>query len=120
MVHKITMIDLAMSPDEARDFAVPSFSDQPRYPYGLCISFTEKELEKLDLPFDEICVGDIVHMHCFAVVTSKSSNETQDGKSNQRVELQIEKIAAEDEAEEDKAMSVSEKLKKLYKNKEED
>jgi len=91
------MKDMAISPEEQKEmveFSIPTM-DAPSYPYGLCISLTEKELEKLDLSPD--CeVGDMIHLFAMAKVTSVSINETQDGECC-RVELQITHLELEDE-----------------------
>lgn len=82
--------------DSSGPIPMPS---KPDYPYGLRISLTHRELEKLGLEAD--CeVGDMIDIRCFATVTSVSKSEDGDG---QRccVELQIEKMAVENEMEEE-------------------
>lgn len=119
MVEVMPMKDMSLDADEAREISFPTPADAPRYPYGLSISLCEKELEKLDIDFDDICVGDMVHMHCMAVITSKSCNETQGDGQKCRIELQITHISAESESEEDEAaeekMTPAKKMSKLYK-----
>jgi len=95
--HK--MVDLTRSPkekvEEAEASMPSSIAYMPDVPYGLCISLTEVELEKLDL--EENCdVGDLVHLFCMARVTSISKNETTDG-CRCRIELSITNMAVEDE-----------------------
>ena len=91
-----------MTPSEAMEdsFCCPTSRDMPLYPPGLSISLCEKELEKLGLEYTDLCVDDMVHMHCMAVVISKSKSETQSGEDNERICLQITHIACEDEDEE--------------------
>ncbi len=95
-------VNMAVTPQEREeeDYAspAPEAPAQPIYPYGLCISLCQDELEKLDLE-DDCDVGDMLHMHCIARVTSVSKNDTTDGPK-MRVELQITDIAAESEDEE--------------------
>lgn len=68
---------------------------KPDYPYGCRICLTHKELEKLKLGTD--CnVGDVIDLRCFGEVTSIS----KDG-DNCRVEIQIQKMALENEAEDE-------------------
>ena len=68
----------------------------PRYPYGLTICLTDAELEKLNLKAD--CdVGDAVDLRCFGVVTSVSKNQRSDGTNSSRVEIQIQKLALQDD-----------------------
>lgn len=73
----------------------PTSPEQPIYPYGLSISLGDDEITKLDLNTD--CeVGDMLHMHCLAAVTSVSKNQTTSG-TRTRIELQIRYISAESE-----------------------
>ncbi len=72
MVSKLpTMVDMVLSSEEQEEMMSPS---PPRYPYGLCISLCEDELEKLNLD-GECNVGDMLHMHCLAEVTSVSMRD---------------------------------------------
>lgn len=83
------MTDMAQSPEEAKEDMPCQMPDSsaPRYPYGLCLSLTDKELDKLGL--DASCdVGDTIRFNAEAKVTAVSCNETDSGK-NCRVELQI-------------------------------
>lgn len=92
------LTDMELSDEDKFDLAIPCIGgpQQPDYPYGLKIALTERELEKLGLEAD-CSVGDLIDMRCFATVTSVST-EQRGGKTTARVELQIEKIALEDEA----------------------
>ena len=102
-----TFVDMAKSPEEVKEqtaIASPIEPKVPVYPYGLCISLSQDELDKLDL--DPDCeVGDIVHLMAMAKVTSRSENEmeTSDGKKEKccRIELQITHLSVEDENDED-------------------
>jgi hypothetical protein len=93
------LIDMEMDDEDSLDCVCPiPMSDRPRYPYGLRICLTHSELNKLGLDAD--CnVGDMVDLRCFAEVTSVSKNQTERGDEC-RVELQIEKMSVEPEAEE--------------------
>jgi len=91
------MCDMELSDEDKFDLAMPfaGIMTQPDYPSGLKICLTERELEKLKLKPD--CeVGDILDMRCFGVVTSVRL-EKANGKDTARVEIQIERIAVEDE-----------------------
>lgn len=97
--HK--MVSMVRTPDEKleqreRDSYPPAISAMPDVPYGLCISLTEVELEKLDLE-DDCEVGDIIHLFAMAKVTSVSKRDTGDG-CDCRVELSITDLAVEDES----------------------
>ena len=93
------LVDMEMDDDEKLDRAIPEMPLAPDYPWGLRISLTEKELEKLGLDAD--CdIGDMIDLRAFAVVTSVSKNKSTEGADSCRVELQIEKMAVESEDEE--------------------
>lgn len=117
MVEKIpAMISMARVDKGAKD--APEMPDPPLYPYGLCISLCDDELAKLGIEEDDLGIGDILHLHCLASVTSVSSNATESG-SNCRVELQITNIAAESEDDENEDQEAAEdgkskRLSKLY------
>lgn len=115
----LPLTDMRMTPSEAADCFCPSPKDAPLYPYGLCISLCQDELDKLGIDYDDVCVGDIVHIHALGMITSKSCSERQDGEPSERIEIQITHLASESEDEEDKTMesvmSSSKKISKLYK-----
>ena len=94
------MVSMARSSEEkARSMMPPSISDAPDFPYGLAISLTQDDLDKLDLDSD--CeVGDMIDLRAFGRVTSVSKNEV-DGQQRCRVEIQIEQLGIEDESLED-------------------
>jgi len=85
------LTDLELDDEAVFDMPFPAGVDKPRYPCGLRICLTDQELKKLDLDAD--CeVGDMIDMRAFGTVTSIHK---EDG--NCRVEIQIERIALEDE-----------------------
>jgi hypothetical protein len=98
------LVDLELSDDEKIDSGFPIGPDakpkQPDYPWGLRISLTEKELEKLDLDINDAEIGDLIDMRAFGVITSISQNDSDGGKCC-RVEIQLQKLAIEDEMRED-------------------
>ena len=87
------MVSLELDDDDKIDMAMPSLG-QPDYPWGTRICLTEKELKKLDLPIPEI--GDMIDLRAMGPVTSVSINKT-DGEDCCRVEIQLEKVALEDD-----------------------
>lgn len=103
------MTDMRMSPDEAKK-AMPWRSDDdgdmPSYPCGLCISLSEAELDKLGLT-DDVEVGDLIHLHCMAKVTSVSKTDTEAGGPCCRVELQITNMVGLNEEEENQEMDAT-------------
>lgn len=90
------MTDMARSTSEKVEaMSAPIPSEAADYPYGLCISLDHDDLEKLDLD-DNVEAGDMVHLVAFAKVTSVSKRDIG-GKTECRVELQIQSLAVEDE-----------------------
>lgn len=115
------MVDMSMSPGEAQEQCGPiATPDLPKYPYGLCISLGPDEIEKLGLG-DDCEVGNFLHIHALAKVTSYSKRDTESG-SDTRIELVLAFMEAEDEGEEnDEAeaapmMPANMRRSKLYRN----
>lgn len=95
--------DMSLSEQDSKNqYGSPTPDSQlPKYPYGLCISLCKTEIDKLDLDINDCEVGDFLHLHSLAKVTSKSVSDTEAG-SNPRIELCLAFIDIEDEGEEDK------------------
>ncbi len=74
------MVDMSKSPEEMMEGVEYTPSSVP---YGLCISLTHEELDKLDLE-DDCEIGDLLHMVCMARVKSVNKNE-----SGCRIEMEI-------------------------------
>lgn len=92
------MVDMARTTEEkvaVIEQSMPVPAAAADYPYGLTISLTEKELEKLDLD-DDVEAGDTLHFMAMATVKSVSKND-YNGEKSCRIELQIEKMAVENE-----------------------
>ena len=85
----MAMVNMKHSREEASKYTEPAeVGDEPQYPYGLCISLHEDELEKLgitSLP----AVGTEMALMAKVYVKSTSSYQTQEGGSNMSVDLQI-------------------------------
>lgn len=99
-----TMVSMELDDEDKMDARQPiAMQDRPDFPYGLRISLTEKEIEKLDIDHSSLKVGGLIHLHGFARITSVGSSEHRsesgDGKS-QHCELQIEDLSIESEDEE--------------------
>ncbi len=110
-----SMVDMKRDAEEKEHIAdkmVGNMPDIPDYPYGLSICLCNDELEKLGLETDEVEVGDMLHLHCMAKVTSVSQNANEQNGKQRRVELQITHIAAEDEDEENEEYQEKESVKK--------
>lgn len=95
------LADMSLSDDQKLDMATPiAMDERPEFPYGLRISLTEAELEKLGIDISEATVGGYFMLHALCCVTSVSCNETDTGK-NCRLEAQLEQMAVDgDDAEE--------------------
>lgn len=113
-------VDMAMSPQEALEeygsSPTPDASKLPKYPYGLCISLCKDEIDKLGLDVSDLEIGDFLHLHSMARVTSYSLRETEGG-SDPRIELTLAFIEVEDEGEEDKMVDKKDIPSKLYSSK---
>lgn len=90
-----SFVDMEMDDEDQLDALMPlPMPDKPRYPFGLKICLTNAELKKMKIEGD--CdVGDTIDLRAFAEVTGVF----KDG-DNCRVELQIQKLALEDESKE--------------------
>jgi len=92
--------DMAMGKDDRVASGMPpaiADSDAPEYPYGLRITLTGAELDKLGMDCD--CdIGDVIDLRAMGTVTSVSMDKSADGVTRRRVEIQLEKIAVENEA----------------------
>ncbi len=87
------MVDLELDDEASMDACMPfPMSRKPRYPYGLNICLTGAELKKLGLDIPRI--GDTIELRAFAEVTC-TNNE-----NGVRIELQIQQMAVENEADE--------------------
>lgn len=109
------MVSMRRTPAEKTEAASPTM-DQPDYPWGLCLSLCQDELEKLGLS-DEVEVGDMLHIHAMAKVTSVSSSDNEASGPQRRIELQITDMVGEDEDSENEAvdpMPASTRRSRLY------
>lgn len=98
MRHIPKMTDMRRTDAEKEAAIMPMEYQEADYPYGLKICLTTDELQKLDME-DGVEVGDYLHLHAFARVTSVSENEVN-GVATKRVELTLTHIEAESEDEE--------------------
>lgn len=92
------MTDMSVTPEQvpSDNLAAPiTMDEQAHYPYGLCISLTEKEMDKLGLMPD--CeVGHVIEFHAMARVMAISASASEHS-STCRIELQIENMDLDDE-----------------------
>ncbi len=88
---KLVSMKMSKSETEAK-YAVPTESEGPRYPYGLCLHLDDDVMKKLAMKkLPE--VGKQVRVIAYADVTSVSEHESLIGGSRQSVELQITDLA---------------------------
>ncbi len=106
------LVDLAYTDEEKMATDIPCGPiDRPRYPYGATLSFDQDTLDKMNLDTKGVSVGDMIDLRAFGVITSISENDTSDGPKC-RVEIQIQKIAIENEATEETGVDKKEPDKK--------
>src|SRR5690242_10130946 len=115
------MVSMARSPEEMREkmeqMASAPMPDAPTFPYGLCITLCDDELEKLGIDKDDMPeIGDSIHLFAMAKVTSvnQSANESGDQR---RIELQITDLGCENEDDEN---DEEERAERRYGKKEDD
>lgn len=90
----MAMINMKHSRDEAKSYVEKDVSDEPQYPYGLCIDLSKDELEKLGITALPK-VGAEMKIMAVAYVKSTSAYETQGEGKDMRVSLQITDMAIE-------------------------
>jgi hypothetical protein len=110
-MHGLIDMERSVKPDEMMAGIAMSPN---KYPYGLQISLTEEELQKLDVDHSEWRVGETFHLHAFAKVTSISENEREGGEKTCCIGLQITHLQGESEDAEDE--EVDEKQEPLAKH----
>lgn len=95
------LVSMELSDEDKLDFAAPAegLPEGPDFPWGLRLSLSHRELEKLGLEAD-CAIGDTIDLRCFAKVTSVSRTDGPNGPED-RVELQITEMAAENEDDEE-------------------
>jgi hypothetical protein len=86
------LVDMELEDEEAAEMPMPIKLETPRYPFNLCICLTKSDMDKLGLDASDASVGDVIDMRAFGEVTSISKD---------RVEIQIQKLALENETEEE-------------------
>ncbi len=97
-------VDCSLPDDVKLDMGIPhifgtSPEGPPDYPPGLKLEIHEWLLEKLGLDHD-VKPGQYLDMRCFAEVTCVHKEQVR-GEDKVKVELQITRMAVEDEDEED-------------------
>ncbi len=90
----IELKSMELDDEDKQDTVTPyPMPDKPDFPYGLRISLTDKEFEKLGIDEQSAEVGGTVHLHAMARITSVNHTQNDGGDKCCRVELQIESLA---------------------------
>ena len=99
------MTSMELDDEDKLDAFMPiPMPDKPEFPYGLRITLTHLEMEKLGLDPEDAEIGGICHGHFMARVTSVNLAE-----ECCRVEMQIEDLEIESEDEENSEEEANEK-----------
>lgn len=86
------MVDLERTPEEKVEAMMPAAYSGGDYASGLCICLTQDELDKLDLDYSDVDIGDTLHVFAFAEVRSVSKTD-----GGCRLEMVITHMGLEDE-----------------------
>lgn len=84
-----TMVDMEMDDEDKLDSVMPIATDTPDYPWGLRITLTDKEFDKLGLDPSEAEIGGMLTGRFIGKVTSMSANASEGGDPCCRCEIQI-------------------------------
>lgn len=104
---------MELDDEESADAIMPiPMATKPTFPYGLCITLTGDELDKLGLDHDDAKVGGMFMFSAMARITSVSTSEGEDNCSC-RVEAQIEAMCV-DGSEPDDAPRPATRASRLY------
>jgi len=87
-----TLINMAMSAEETREYTEPTPAEAPKYPWGLCINLDDDQLEKLGLTALP-AVGTEIHIVAKGTVESVSSQDRQGGDAESNMSVQITDMA---------------------------
>jgi len=94
------MVSMELDDEDKLDAVMPiAMPSRPDFPYGLRISLTEKELDKLELDPEDAVVGGTIHGHFMGRITSVNVTKEND-RTCCRIEVQIEDLAIESEDDE--------------------
>lgn len=92
-----TLINMELSPDEAKELYEPKPGNEPKYPWGLSICLEHAQLEKLGLTTLPK-VGSTMSLVARVEVTSTSERESQGDGPQRSVSLQVTDMALSAEA----------------------
>ena len=110
MEHIPHMVDMAIEQSSPADMPeATNIKLTPQYPCGLTLFLNDATLDKLNME-DGYAVGDMIHFHAAAKITSCSESEG----SGKRVELQVIAMSAEEPAEDKAVERKGINVKKMY------
>lgn len=111
MRHLPNMVDMKVEDKEPEELIAEK---EEVYPWGLRITLTHEELEKLNVDCDDWQVGDMFHLFAMAKITSISKDASEHGERS-CVNLQIIALSGEDEDMENEEEDKKEPIyKKMY------
>lgn len=105
----MALVNMKHSRDEAEKYTEREVDDEPKYPYGLCISMGKDELEKLGITALPK-VGAEMKIMAVAYVKSTSAYETQGEGKDMSVTLQITDMAIEGTTDGERQASAADSL----------
>lgn len=79
--------DMAMTPEEAKEYTSPSPSDAPKYPWGLQLSLCDDDITKLGI--GNMAAGTKVTIMAEATVTNEGTSQNQSGEAENNMSMQI-------------------------------
>ena len=85
-------VDLKREPEKTEASPADVHFTGLDYPPGMCLMLNDETMKKMDLDASAV-VGDMLHIHAIAKVTSVASHEA----AGDRIELQVTHLAIEDE-----------------------
>jgi hypothetical protein len=87
-----TLISMELSAAEAKQETMPTESEAPKYPWGLCITLDDDALKKLGI--DKLPdIGSKMRIVAVADVSAVRSYAEQGGEADTSVDLQITEMA---------------------------
>lgn len=107
------MVDLKLTKEDkkaTKDGCIPYTSGGPDYPYGLSLTLNDRELQKLGM--DTLPKpGVVVTLEAKAVVVSVRQSANQRGTKDRSLELQLQRIALDTDADDSAEDAVRSGLK---------
>lgn len=87
-----TLINMELSPEQAKEYSQPDPGDAPKYPWGLELRLEDEQLKKLGITALP-AVGAALQLTARVEVTSISQNDSQSGGERRCLSLQVTDMA---------------------------